>query len=70
MEIGKRNMTEEMELPNQENIRALGDNEAYSFWKILEVDAIRKVEMKGKFVLNISRERESYSKQNNIDRTL
>ena len=35
-----------MELPNQDKIRTLGENETYIFLEILEADTIRQVEMK------------------------
>ena len=32
MKSGKRHMTEGMELPNQDKIRTLGENETYKYW--------------------------------------
>ena len=37
-----------MELPNQEKIRTLGENETYKYVGILEADTIKQVEMKEK----------------------
>ena len=37
-----------MELPNQDKIRTLAENETYKYLDILEADTIRKVEMKDK----------------------
>ena len=45
MKSGKRHMTDGMELPNQDKIRTLGENETY---KYLEADTIKQVEMKNK----------------------
>ena len=55
----KREITEEIELPNQDGIRTLGENENYKYLAILEVDIIKAAEMKEK---SISDERESFSK--------
>ena len=46
MKSGKRHMTGGMELPNQEKIRTLGENETYKYLGILEADTTKKVEMK------------------------
>ena len=45
---GKRHLTDGMELPNQDKIRILGENETYKYLGILEADTIKKVEMKEK----------------------
>ena len=37
-----------MELPNQDKIRTLGENEAYKYLGILGADTIKQVEMKDK----------------------
>ena len=42
---GKLEMTEEIELPNQEKIRTLEEKETYKYSGILGVDTIKKVEM-------------------------
>ena len=44
----RRQMTERIELPNQEPIRMLGDKENYKYSAILEVDIIKQVEIKEK----------------------
>ena len=49
MKSGKRHMTDRMELPNQDKIRTLGENETYKYLGILEADTIKQVEMKEKF---------------------
>ena len=46
MKSGKRHMTDGIELPNQEKIRTLGENETYKYLGILEADTIKQVEMK------------------------
>ena len=47
-ESGKRHMTDETELSNQDKIWTLGENETYKYLCILEVDSIKRVEMKDK----------------------
>ena len=49
---GKRHLTDGIELPNQDKIRTLAENEIYKCLEILEADTIKQVEMKNK----ISRE--------------
>ena len=48
MKSGKRHMTDGRELPNQDKIRTLGENETYKYLGILEADTIKQVKMKGK----------------------
>ena len=48
MKSGKRRLTDRLELPNQDMIRTLGDNETYKYLGILEADTIKQVEMKEK----------------------
>ena len=48
MKSGKRHLTDRTELPNQDKIRTLGENETYKYLGILEADAIKQVEMKDK----------------------
>ena len=48
MKSGKRHMTDGMELPNQDKIRTLAENETYKYLGILEADTIKQVEMKDK----------------------
>ena len=48
MKSGKRHITDGMELPNQDKIRTLGENETYQYLGILEADTIKQVELKGK----------------------
>ena len=45
---GKRQMTEGIELPNREKIRTPRENRTYKYMGILDVDIIKKVEMKEK----------------------
>ena len=60
-----------MELSNQEKIRKLGEEETHKYLGILEADTIKQVEMKEKTSRKIiSGERENFSKQNFIARTL
>ena len=48
MKSGKWHRTDRMELPNQNKIRTLAENETYKYLGILEADTIKKVEMKDK----------------------
>ncbi len=48
MKSGKRHMTDEMELPNQDKIRTLGVNETYKYLGILEAETTKQVEIKSK----------------------
>ena len=48
IESGKRHMTDEMELSNQDQIRTLGENGTYKHLSILEADTVKQVEMKDK----------------------
>ena len=45
---GKRHLTDRIELPNQDKIRTLAENETYKYLCILEADTIKQVEMKNK----------------------
>ena len=64
MKSGKRQMTEGIELPNQEKIRILREMETYKYLGILEADTIKQAEMKERIFKNTSRERENYLKPN------
>ena len=48
MKSDKRHLTDGIELPNQDKIRTLGENETYKYLGILEADTIKQVQMKGK----------------------
>ena len=48
MKSGKRQLTDGMELPNQDEIKTLAENETYKYLGILEADTIKLVEMKDK----------------------
>ena len=48
MKSGKRHLTDGMELPNQDKIRTLAENETYKYLCILDADTIKQVEMKDK----------------------
>ena len=41
MKSGKRHLTDGMELPNQDKIRTLAENETYKYLGILEADTIK-----------------------------
>ena len=55
----KRHLTGRIELPNQDKIRTLGENETYKYLSILEADTIKHVEMREKIKKNVSEEQES-----------
>ena len=46
MKSGKRHITGGMELPNNDRIRTLEENETYKYLGILEADTIKQVQMK------------------------
>ena len=46
MKSGKRHITDGIELPNQDKIRTLAENEINKHLDILEADTIKQVEMK------------------------
>ena len=48
MKSGKRHLTDGIELPNQDRIRTLAENETYKYLGILEADTFKQVEMKNK----------------------
>ena len=70
MKSDKRHLTDGMELPNQDKIRTLGENETYKYLSILEADTIKQVEMKDKIQKEYLREPENYSRQNSLAETL
>ena len=57
MKSGKRQITEGIELPNQERIRRLGEKANYKYSEILEVDTIKQVEMKEKIRVPLAKEK-------------
>ena len=48
MKSGRRHLTDGIELPNQDKIRTLEENETYTYLGRLEADTIKQVEMKDK----------------------
>ena len=48
MKNGKRHLTNGTEVPNQDKIRTLAENETYKYLGILEADTIKQVKMKDK----------------------
>ena len=48
MKSGKRHLTYGMELPDQDKIKTLAENETYKYLGILEADTIKQVEIKEK----------------------
>ena len=53
---GKRHLTDGIELPNQDKIRTLAENETYKYLGILEADTIKQGEMKNQNFKRISQE--------------
>ena len=66
----KQHITERIELPNQERIRALEGNENYKYLVILEADKIEQVEIKENIQKSITDERESFSKPSSATKIL
>ena len=48
MKSGKRHLIDRIDLPNQDKIRKLVENETYKYLGIFEADTIKQVEMKNK----------------------
>ena len=48
MKSDKRHLTNGIELPNQDKIRTLAENETYKYFGILNADTIKQLEMKEK----------------------
>ena len=48
MKIGKRHLTEGVELPGQDKIRTFGEKEIYKYFGVLEADTIKQFQMKDK----------------------
>ena len=68
---GKRHIAEGIDLPNQDKIRTPRKKEMYKYLGIFEADTIKQLEMKEKKLKkSISRERESYLRQNYVAETL
>ena len=57
MKSGKRHLTDGVELPNQERIRTLGENETYKYMGILEADTLKQGGMKEKILKEYFRTR-------------
>ena len=71
MKDGKRHLINGMELPRQDKMRTLGEKKSYKYLGKLEADTIKRVEIYEKNKrMNISGERESYSRQNYLVETL
>ena len=66
MKSGKQQLTDGMELPNEDKIKTLAENETYKYLGIEEADTIKQVEMKEKIPKNIAGELENHSRQNSI----
>ena len=50
MKSGKRHLTNGIELPNQDKIRTLAENETYKYFGILEADNIKQVEIQKEYL--------------------
>ena len=64
MRSGKWQITEGIELLNQERNKPLGEKETYKYLEIFEVGTIKQVQMKDKTKKCTSDERASFSKSN------
>ena len=56
----KWQMSEGMEIRNQEKVRTLGENETFMYLGILKAGTIKQAEMKDKIKNNISGDRENF----------
>ena len=63
---GKQQMTEGMELLNQEKIRTPGEEKSYEYLRILEANIIKQVDKIKKKKKTFSRKRVNYLKTNFI----
>ena len=61
-------MTDGIELPNQDKIRTLGENETDKYLGILEADTIKQVKMKDKIQKEYLK-LENYLRQNSLAET-
>ena len=66
----KQQITEGIELTNQENIRALGEKKTYKYLQILESDTIKQAEMKDKIKKEYLRRTRKLIKTNYIKEIL
>ena len=66
MKNGKRHLTDGIELPNQDRIRTLAENETEKYLGILEAYAIKQVEMKNKIKKEYLRRIRKHSGRNLI----
>ena len=64
----RKDITEEIELPNQKRIRMLREKETYKYLVILEVDTVKQVKMKEKNEKSISDERENFSEKSSAEK--
>ena len=63
-------LTDGMEVPNQDKIRTLAENETYKYWASWRVTLSSKGKWKKKLRNNISEELENSSRQNTLAGTL
>ena len=70
MRSGKRQITKEIDRPNQEKIRTLGEKETYKNLEILEVDVIEQAEMTQKYYKRVSLENKKTSRNQTIKQNL
>ena len=69
MKSGKRHLTDGMEIPNQDKLRTLRENETYEYLGILEADTIKHVEVKDKIQKEYTR-RTVTAIRNDTDNTM
>ena len=63
---GKRQMTEEIELPNQDKIRTFAGKEIYKYLEVLLADTIKYVNMKEKIKKRILQENKKTTQNQTI----
>ena len=66
----KRNLTDGMELPNQDNIRTHVENKTYKYLGIFEADTIKQLKMKDKIQKEYLRRRRKLLKTKLSNRNL
>ena len=66
MKSGKRHLTDGMELPNEDKIKTLTENETFKYLASWRLTPSNKQKWKEKSRKNTSEELENYSRQNSI----
>ena len=62
----KRHMTEGVELPNQVEIKTLGEKETYKYLWILEENTIKQGEIKEKMIKKVSQKNQTITQDETL----